>query len=739
MVGFSRCPVASRRLPRHLAVRPGRTVGIFAVAVLALLVGAGCGGAEDRETSSETIPQSRFDGTVRIGAALSETGKYAVEGRDSRQGYDTWVRWVNEEYGGIEIDGRRYAAEIIYYDDESDADTAANLVQKLIDTDRVDFLLGPYSSSLTTGASAIAEANNVIMVEGNGTSDTMFERGFRNLFLVATIASDYTKSGIELLAAQGARTAVIAYEDSSFPTSVARGAIRHLEDNGVEVLAVETYPKDIQDVSAIMTKFRDLDPDIFVGGGHYNDAVLFVNSAKELGFAPGGMLITVGPSNPKLVEELGEDLDGVLGPTQWEPVMAYEGPYFGTASDFAAYFESLWGAPPVYQAASATASALALHLAIEAADTTDTDAVRRALHSLQADTFYGPISFDDRGVNTAKPMGTVQVQDGEILVVAPEAAAVARYLAQAETGPGGGAGSGLGKVAQALVNGIALGGMYTILVLGFSIIWGVMGVINFAHGEFVMIGAYLAWLAGEVWGVDPFLSAPGVFAVMLALGYGTQRLLVNRVIDRPHLVSLLVMFGVAIILQNAMKLIFSADFRRTSTAVDGVWELTGGLTVPVTRFWILIVALAVAGALTLILTHTRLGKSIRAAAQNREAAHILGIDVSGVYALTFAICIGLTGLAGALISPVLAIQPFQGPPLTLKAFAITAMAGLGSVRGAVGGAMLLGIAEAGLAIYIPRIGANLAVVASFVFLVAALVLRPQGIFRGLRPVDATAS
>jgi len=426
-----------------------RRLIILAGVVLALLVPAGCGGTDDEsanvsEVSPPTGSQTGFAGTVRIGAALSETGKYAVEGRDSRQGYDTWLKWVNEEYGGIEINGLRYTAEIIYYDDESDADTAANLVQRLIDEDRVDFLLGPYSSGLTTGASAIAEANNVIMVEGNGTSDTMFERGFRNLFLVATIASDYTKSGIELLAAEGATSAVIAYEDTSFPTSVANGAIRHLEDNGIEVLAVETYPKDVQDVSAIMTKFRDLNPDVFVGGGHYNDAVLFVNSAEELGFAPEGMLITVGPSNPKLVEELGEDVYGVLGPTQWEPVMAYQGPYFGTASQYAAYYESLWGEPPVYQAASATAAALALHLAIEAAGTTDTDRVREALYSLQADTFYGPISFDDRGVNTAKPMGTVQVQDGRILVVAPAAAAVAEYsLPAAATFSSGGSSAGV--------------------------------------------------------------------------------------------------------------------------------------------------------------------------------------------------------------------------------------------------------------------------------------------------------
>ncbi|MEM8925442.1 MAG: amino acid ABC transporter substrate-binding protein [Actinomycetota bacterium] len=412
------------------------------------LIAAACGGGDEAienvidsddtaaEGTSETTAaasdgdegtggdEETFAGTIKIGAALSETGKFSVEGKDSREGYDTWVEWVNNDYGGIDINGERYAVEMIYYDDESDADTAANLIQKLIDEDEVDFLLGPYSSGITTGASAISEANNVIMVEGNGTSDTMFERGFENLFLVATIASDYTKSGIEAMAAEGATTAVVAYEDTSFPTAVAEGAQRHLEANGIEVLAVEKYPKDIQDVSAIMTKFRDLDPDIFVGGGHYNDAVLFVNSAQELGFEPDGMLITVGPSNPKLVDELGDDVDGVLGPTQWEATMAYEGEYFGSAADYAAYYENLWGAPPVYQAASATASGLALHLAIEKAGTTDTDAVRDALRSLQADTFYGPISFDERGVNTGKPMGTIQIQGGVINVIAPDGAAV---------------------------------------------------------------------------------------------------------------------------------------------------------------------------------------------------------------------------------------------------------------------------------------------------------------------------
>ena len=398
--------------------RAGLLVGIVLLAWLPLL--AACSGEPAGPTGSDP-----FDGTIRLGATFSETGRFSMEGKDTRQGYDTWLRWVNEVYGGIRVGDQRYRAEIVYYDDESDADTAGELTRRLIDDDGVDFLLGPYSSGLTAGTSAVAEARDVLMVEGSGASDALFERGFQNLFLVATIASDYTGSSIEALAARGARTAVVAHEDTLFATAVAQGAVRHLEANGVEVLAVEAYPEGIQDVSAIMTKSRDLDPDVFVGGGHYNDAVLFVSSAREVGFEPDGMLITVGPSNPRLVEELGRDVDGVLGPTQWEPSMAYEGSYFGGASDYAAYYESLWGEAPVYQAASATAAALALHLAIEAAGSTDTGAVRAALRELSADTFYGPISFDERGVNTSKPMGTIQVQDGEIVVVAPDAAATA--------------------------------------------------------------------------------------------------------------------------------------------------------------------------------------------------------------------------------------------------------------------------------------------------------------------------
>ena len=362
---------------------------------------------------------------IYLGAAVSETGKFSREGKDTRQGYGLWLDWVNNEYGGIKVGDERYRVELIMYDDEGDPDTAARLVEKLINEDRVDFLLGPYSSSLTQSASAIAEKYGKIMIEGNGAAEPLFQRGFQNLFAVLTPAVNYTRSALQLLSEKGAKTVVIAYEDTAFPTSVADGAQRWAAEYGLEVLGVETYPVNVADVSGIMSKFKELEPDIFVGGGHFNDAVLFIRAAKELDFNPKAMVITVGPSNPKLVEEVGADSEYVIGPTQWEASMSYADEYFGTAAEYAVRYEEFWGEAPTYQAAESTATALALHIAIEEAGSLETDAVRAALRGLDVVTFYGPIKFDAEGRNAGKPMGAIQIQDGEILVVAPTDAAVA--------------------------------------------------------------------------------------------------------------------------------------------------------------------------------------------------------------------------------------------------------------------------------------------------------------------------
>jgi branched-chain amino acid transport system permease protein len=285
---------------------------------------------------------------------------------------------------------------------------------------------------------------------------------------------------------------------------------------------------------------------------------------------------------------------------------------------------------------------------------------------------------------------------------------------------------------QALINGIMLGGFYGVMVLGFSVIWGVMGVINLAHGEFIMLGAYVAWILNKQFNWDPFLAPIVVIPLFFVFGYLLQRLLINRIVEKPHLISLLVTFGLGIILANATKLIFTADPRITQTALSGFWPV-GAVTIPKTKSGILVAALIIMGLLHLFLQHTRLGKSIRASAQNKDAARMVGIKIKSVYALTFGICIALTGVAGVLISPTQAIFPFMGASLTLRAFAITALAGLGSIVGALAGGIILGLVEVFVATYVSGVGTNLGVISSFVILVMILVARPQGLFGGLKP------
>jgi branched-chain amino acid transport system permease protein len=222
---------------------------------------------------------------------------------------------------------------------------------------------------------------------------------------------------------------------------------------------------------------------------------------------------------------------------------------------------------------------------------------------------------------------------------------------------------------------------------------------------------------------------------MFLMGYILQRFLIGRIIERPQLVSLLITFALSIIMTNVFKLFFTATPRSVKTNLSGFWRY-GNITIPIIKTYSLLVALIMMVSLSAFLKYTRLGKSIRAAAQNREAARMVGIEISHVYTITFAICIALTGAAGVLVSPIKPVWPFMGPPFTLKAFAITTMSGLGSVSGALLGSIILGLVEVYIATYFPVVGTNLGIVSSFVILVVILAFRPQGLFGGLKVMDA---
>ena len=284
---------------------------------------------------------------------------------------------------------------------------------------------------------------------------------------------------------------------------------------------------------------------------------------------------------------------------------------------------------------------------------------------------------------------------------------------------------------QTLINGVLIGGLYAVMMLGFSVIWGVMGVISLAHGDFLMVGAYLTWVLNKQYGWEPFVALLVVIPVMFIFGYLLQNTLINRIIERPVLIALLVTYGLGITMANTVKVLYTANPRITNTQFSGFWEF-GNVVLPITKTLVLISALLMMVGLYLFLYRTRFGKSIRAAAQNKEAARMVGIEINRVYAVTFGLGIALTGAAGMLLSPLGSISPFMGAAWTLKAFAITAMAGLGNIPGALMGGMVLGLVENLLATFIPEVGSNIGIIASFVLLVLVLVTRPQGLFGGLK-------
>ena len=283
---------------------------------------------------------------------------------------------------------------------------------------------------------------------------------------------------------------------------------------------------------------------------------------------------------------------------------------------------------------------------------------------------------------------------------------------------------------QALINGLLLGGFYGVMVLGFSVIWGVMGIINLAHGDFLMMGAYLAWLLFQMGKIDPFLSLIIIMPIMFIVGYLLQKLLLNKLVQRPHLATLLATFGLSISIANLHKVIYTADPRNVPVVYNGSWNL-GELSFPIVKTLVFGVAFVLMWSLYLFLQKTRLGKAIRASAQNKNAAKIVGIDINQVYALTAGICIALTAAAGAMLSPIQAIYPFMGHPFTLKAFTITVLGGLGRIPGALLGGIVLGVIEVMAATYIPGVGTNFGIVISLLILIIVLIVRPQGLLKGM--------
>ena len=280
---------------------------------------------------------------------------------------------------------------------------------------------------------------------------------------------------------------------------------------------------------------------------------------------------------------------------------------------------------------------------------------------------------------------------------------------------------------QLVIHGILLGGIYGLIAMGLSLIFGVMGVINFAHGQMMVVAMYISYWIFVLLGIDPYLSLVVVAAAVFIMGYLIQASVVNRILDYPEAMQVLPLVALGLILENTALLLWGPDHRspHTSSSLETLW--IGGVMIDVSRLIAFVLAILITIDIFIFLKKSNIGKCIRAAADNRMGATLVGMKVNRINNVSFALGAATTGAAGVLLVPLMPISPHMGHDFTTTAFVVVILGGMGNLLGALFGGLILGIAESTATLILP---ATLKQVVSFTILIAIMLFRPQGLFGG---------
>jgi branched-chain amino acid transport system substrate-binding protein len=347
---------------------------------------------------------------IRVGVTASLTGDYAAPGSDLLEGLKMWAHDVNARGALL---GRE--VEIVSYDDQSDPDTSARLYERLISDDKVDLLIGPYSSDVTLFASNVAEAHGLPMVSPSASATDIWSRGYRNIFQVATPADRYMDLLIESASNAGLTTIALAYAGSDFPRGVARGVRTKAAAVGMKLIFDEEYPEDSADFTDLVRRIKATRPDLVIGGTYLEDSIALVREAKRQNFSPKALAFTVGPALVEFGDTLGPDADGILGVVGWmrsgRVPMAY---------DFSFRYKGITGRNAGVHAAYGYAAGQVLEAAVRLADSTDSDAVRTQLREMKFGSLMGRYRVEDSGRQLEKETFVMQWQDGHRLLVLPK-------------------------------------------------------------------------------------------------------------------------------------------------------------------------------------------------------------------------------------------------------------------------------------------------------------------------------
>jgi branched-chain amino acid transport system permease protein len=283
-------------------------------------------------------------------------------------------------------------------------------------------------------------------------------------------------------------------------------------------------------------------------------------------------------------------------------------------------------------------------------------------------------------------------------------------------------------IAQAIVSGLLIGGVFALIALGLTLIFGVMKIINFAHGDFLMLGMYFAFLLSVLAGVDPYVAAILCLPLFFALGWGVQSWLVRPVLKAPENIQILVTVGISLVLQNTALFLFSPDFQSLKVPYGASTFAIAGVSISYVRLIACAVSLSAAAGVWLFLTRSDVGKALRACAEEQTGATAVGIDVDRMYRIAFGLGTACVALAGTLMTPFFYIAPQVGLPFTLIAFVTVVLGGLGSVPGALVGGLIVGLVESLGEILLPS--PSMKQMATFSVFLLILLVRPQGLLGG---------
>jgi branched-chain amino acid transport system substrate-binding protein len=369
---------------------------------------------------------------LRIGASLAQTGSYAALGQNQLRGYQLCVKHANEKGGVL---GRRI--ELLVEDDQSKAPTAVAIYEKLIAQDKVDAILGPYSSAIVEAVADVNEKHKMPMMAPSGAASSIFKKGRKFVFMGQSPAEVYLEGLVDIAAKRGLKTIAVLNEDTLFPKASAQGTVALAKKRGLQVVLAETYPKGTTDFGGILGRVKAANPDVLAAATYFDDAVAITRHLKELNVSPKMFGVTVGGDLPKFHETLGKAAEFVYGSSQWEPelVTLRAGGLIPIARQFPgarefveAHRKEFPGADLSYHSAGGYSGCQVLLEAIKRTGSLDGEKIRAAILKLDFNSAYGAFKVDQDGFQVAHKMLMFQWQDGKKVIVWPEELAPGKPL-----------------------------------------------------------------------------------------------------------------------------------------------------------------------------------------------------------------------------------------------------------------------------------------------------------------------